>query len=208
MFDYEGLKRYLNKNKITAYRISKDTGLPNSTISDWINGKSTPNYNNLRTLSEYLGLDVGYFDSSYSNDLEEMIANPESVVTIPVLGLCPCGVPIEAIENVLDHEEISASMAKKGAHFGLLAVGDSMFPSIIADDVLIVRQTNTVESGSVAIVKVNGDDATCKKIMIDEDGITLIPFNTMYDPIRYNNEQIEKLPITICGQVVEVRRKF
>ncbi len=63
----------------------------------------------------------------------------------------------------MDYEEIDEETAKKGEYFGLKIKGNSMYPLIMEDDVVIVRKQEMIESGQVAIVMVNGDEATCKK---------------------------------------------
>ena len=125
---------------------------------------------------------------------------------IPILGSVPCGEPTEAIEEIIGYIEVLPNMAKD--HFGLIAKGDSMAPKIEKGDTLIIKKQSTVESGDVAIVKVNGDEATCKKIVFTDEGITLISLNPNYEPRFFTNAQIESLPIKIIGKVVEIRRKL
>lgn len=129
-------------------------------------------------------------------------------VRIKVLGRVAAGIPIEAIENVIDEEEISQEMALTGEFFGLKIKGQSMEPRMIEGDVVIVRKQDDVDSGDVAIVLVNGKDATCKKIHKTIDGITLIPYNINYESKFYSNEDIEKIPVKIIGKVVELRGRF
>ena len=129
-------------------------------------------------------------------------------VKIPVLGRVVAGIPIDAVEEILDYEEISEEMARNGEHFALQIKGDSMEPKFSEGDVVIVRKQATVEDNEIAIVLVNGNDATIKKIKRFDGGITLIPTNPNYDVITYTNKQIEELPVTILGKVVELRAKF
>lgn len=76
-------------------------------------------------------------------------------------------------------------------------------------DVVIVRRQDDVESGDVAIVLVNGNEATVKRVKKQEDGITLIATNTsVYEPHYYSNKEIEELPVRILGKVVELRGKL
>lgn len=75
-------------------------------------------------------------------------------------------------------------------------------------DVVIVRRQDDVESGETAVVLVNGDEATCKRIKKTPDGILLISTNPAYEPMYYTNAQIETLPVRILGRVVELRAKF
>ena len=127
---------------------------------------------------------------------------------IPVLGSIPAGIPVEAVEDIVDYEEISSSLAKTGEFFGLKVKGTSMQPRIMNNDVVIIRKQPTAESGDVCVVMVNGYEATLKQIKLTENGITLIPFNTEFSEMNYTNEDIEKLPIRIIGKVVELRGKF
>lgn len=127
---------------------------------------------------------------------------------IPVLGSVRAGLPMEAVENILDYEEISEEMARQGDFFALQIKGDSMEPRIKEGDVVIVRKQPDVESGEIAIVLVNGDEATIKKVQKFTGGINLVPSNPTYDVQTFDNHKIESLPVKILGKVVELRAKF
>lgn len=129
-------------------------------------------------------------------------------VTINVLGRVAAGTPIEAIEDIIDTEEITEEMAATGEFFGLLIDGDSMEPKMSKGDVVIVRQQDDAESGDTVIVTVNGTDATCKRLRKYRDGIELISTNPSYEPIFFSNEDIENKPVRVIGKVVELRCKF
>ncbi len=129
-------------------------------------------------------------------------------VKIPVLGTVPAGIPISAVEDILDYEEIPKSWENQGAFFGLKIKGDSMRPILTDGDIVIVRKQSTADNGDTVIAMVNGDDATCKRYERSNNGIMLIPNNSSYTPTFYTNEEIESLPVTIIGKVVELRRKF
>ena len=132
----------------------------------------------------------------------------KKAIRVPVLGNVAAGIPIEAIENVIDYEEISEELAHTGDFFALKIKGDSMEPRICNGDVVIVRKQNYAESGDLVIVLVNGDSATCKKLAKYPSGIRLIPFNQAYEPLFYSNEEIENKPVRIIGRVVENRQKY
>ncbi|MEG1413499.1 MAG: S24 family peptidase, partial [Acidaminococcaceae bacterium] len=130
-------------------------------------------------------------------------------VKIPVLGRVVAGVPLEAITDILDYEEISVDMARTGEFFALQIKGDSMTPRICEGDVVIVRKQPTVDSGSLAIVLINGEDATLKQVIVRPDGIMLQAFNPAVYPTHfYTCADIKKLPVTILGKVVELRGRF
>lgn len=139
---------------------------------------------------------------------KEKSARTKKGVKIPVLGEVIAGVPIEAIEDILDYEEISEDMASQGEYFALKVKGDSMEPVFYAGDIVIVRQQPTADSGDIVIALVNGDESTIKKLKLTDDGLMLIPANSAYEPMYYTRKQIDTLPVSIIGKVVELRRSF
>ena len=136
-----------------------------------------------------------------------MVHSPTTPYTrwVPILGRVVAGIPAEMVEDIIGYEEIPSAV---GEAFALMVDGDSMAPMLLKGDVIVVRKQADVESGQIAIVAVNGDDATCKKLIKTEDGVILQPANPDYDPIFYSNEDIISLPVTVLGQVVEIRRKL
>lgn len=133
---------------------------------------------------------------------------PSRGVKIPVLGRVAAGIPIEAIENVIDTEEITAEMARRGEYFGLKVKGTSMQPVICDGDIVIVRKQEDADSDEIVIATVNGDDATCKRLMKYDGGLSLISYNPEFAPMTFTDKQLEEIPVRIIGRVVEERRKF
>lgn len=127
---------------------------------------------------------------------------------IPVLGKVVAGIPIDAVEEILDYEEISPEMARQGEFFALQVKGDSMEPKFSDGDVVIVRKQEDVDSGDIAIILVNGDEATIKKVQKFDGGINLVPSNQSYPVLTYSYKDIEQLPVRVIGKVVELRAKF
>jgi repressor LexA len=124
------------------------------------------------------------------------------------MGEIAAGMPIEAVENIIDYEEIDEQMASSGEHFALQIKGESMAPRFVTGDVVIVKKQPDIETGQIGIVLVNGENATVKKINKTDKGIMLIPSNPQYEAMFYSIEDILSLPVTIIGRVVELRAKF
>jgi repressor LexA len=202
----ERLRYAMHKRNMKQSVLSYRTGIAQSYISRYLSGIYEPKHDKIQKLAKVLQVSemwLGGYDAPI--ELEET----KTVVKIPILGYVAAGIPIEAITDILDYEEISPDMIKDGSeYFGLEIKGDSMEPVISNGDYVIVKQQETCDSGQIAIVCVNGDNATCKKIIRQESGIMLVPFNPQYETVFYSNEQIEQIPITIFGVVVEQRRKF
>ena len=117
--------------------------------------------------------------------IRAIVSKRTGAVPIKVLGRVAAGIPIEAVENVIDIEEISAELASTGEFFGLQIHGDSMEPKFSDGDVVIVRQQDDAESGDIVIATVNGTDATCKRLRKYRDGIELISTNPSYEPMFF-----------------------
>lgn len=127
---------------------------------------------------------------------------------IPVYGSVAAGIPLDAIQDIEDYEEITEDMARSGEYAALKIKGNSMLPRFTEGDVVIVRLQDDVDTGDIAIVMVNGDEATCKKIKKTPEGVMLISTNPDYEPMFYSNQEIADLPVRIWGKVVELRAKF
>lgn len=169
-------------------------------MGKWERGEATPNPETIAHLAEI-----------FSVTADELIGRPPQAqkgVRIPVLGDVAAGIPIEAVTDIVDYEEIDSAMAASGEHFGLRIKGSSMEPRMMEGDVVIVRKQDTAETGDTVVVLVNGDSATVKKIKYGSDGISLIPTNPAYDVQFYSAADVERLPVRVIGKVVELRAKY
>lgn len=152
------------------------------------------------------------FLNSLSFDNGEIIDKELNTVQIPVLGTIKAGIPIEAQEEILEYIEIPRKWVLGGKKFyGLRISGDSMFPKYQEGDTVIFEQSNDKEqyNNKDCAVMVNGDDATFKKVLLSDSGITLVPYNTAkYEMMMYSNKDIANLPIRIVGIAREKRTKL
>lgn len=207
---YERFKFLLDEKGYKTSDIAKATGIHPSTFSDWKKGKSSPKFDKLEKIASFFNVSTDYLIGKidFKADQEMWNNTVKRGVQIPVLGKVAAGIPIEAIEDIIDWEEIPAEMAKKGEYFALSIHGDSMEPKISEGDVVIVRKQPDVESGEIAIVRINGDNATCKRLLKSSDGFILLSLNPTYAPMYYSIEDIKNLPVEILGKVVELRAKF
>lgn len=194
------LKEQMALNNKTQTDLSNDLSLPFTTISNWYRGVRYPRPDKMQMLADYFGI-----------RMEDLISdsNIKQGIKIPILGKVIAGVPITAVEEIIGYEEISPQMAKCGEYFALQVKGDSMEPKMSEGDIVIVKQQSSIKDGQIAIILVNGDEATVKKVRFRNEGIELIAFNSyVYEPHFYSKKEIEELPIKIVGRVVELRAKF
>ena len=182
-----------------------------SHLSQYVNGKSNPDNEKIFLLSKVFGVTeawlLGYNVPRYER-IENTGPQTPQGLKIPVLGTVAAGIPISAVEEILDYEEVPQSWKNQGEFFGLRIKGDSMKPDINHGDTVIVRKQSTANNGDVVITLVNGDDVTCKKFEKLDNGIILISNNSEYSPMYFSNEEVTTKPVVIIGRVVELRRKF
>ena len=228
------IKHYRKAAGLTQKELGEKIGVKHNTISSYEGGKNEPEQNMLFKIASALGISVNDLfppteGSETTSNETEPISQPSSITytlppshgddsvmvpipggyRIPVLGKVVAGVPINAITDISGFEEIPEQMGRAGEFFALEIKGRSMAPTLHEGDVVIVRQQPNVENGEIAIVLINGNEATVKEVKESPDGLTLIGHNVaIYTPHFYNRQEIESLPIQILGKVVELRRKF
>lgn len=199
------LLHFLKTNNMTQAELAERLEVSTATTSNWCNGIKLPRMDKIDKMCKIF--------NCLRSDLIEDKGNLRGVkqtkgVIINVYGSVAAGVPIEAIEDIVDTEEITQELARTGTFFGLRIKGDSMEPRMTTGDVVIVKKQDDAESGDVVIATVNGTDATCKRLMKYENGIALLSTNPDYDPMFFSNQEIEDKPVRIIGRVVELRAKF
>lgn len=199
----EQLKILRKRMGLTQAAVASSLGIDRSTYAKYESGQSEPNFEMLNKISALFGTTLDLLITGTSA--------PSSTggKWIPVLGDVAAGIPIEAVEDIVDYEEIDAALAATGDFFGLRIKGSSMEPRIREGDVVIVRKQDDADTGDTAVVMVNGDSATVKRIKKEPDGsLVLIPNNPAYDAQHFSPAEIEDKPVHIIGKVVELRGKF
>lgn len=163
----------------------------------------------LRLYDEKIDLEnAGYKLKAIPSSVNEQVFSFGNNNCIPIYGTIPAGIPITAIQDIEGYEEIDPSMLRGGKrYFGLKVKGNSMYPMFMEGDTIIVRQQPDCESGQVCAVRVNGDDATLKKV-IKQGGTTVLqPLNPEYESMFFVGS-VGEPSLEIMGVVVEIRRKL
>ncbi len=171
-------------------------------ISQWETGRTSPDMDVAAEMAQLFDVSLEYLLGISD---EKSAPDP---TWINVLGRVAAGIPIEAIEEIIDREQITEDMARCGKYIGLRIHGTSMEPRMKEGDTVIVRLQDDCDSGDTVIAMVNGEEATCKIIKKMPEGIMLISTNPAYPPMFFSNREIEEKPVRILGKVVELRAKF
>ena len=200
------LKKIREDRGLSQNKLGNMVGVNQTTIARWENKEIAPSIDNVEEISNKLNVplyDLLGTDLRFDNATPININTDDNYVKIPVLGVIKAGIPIEAQQDILEYIDIPKSWTKGGKElFGLRISGDSMFPKYNEGDTVVFEKNNDFETANnkdVAIM-INGDDATFKKLLINTEGITLVPYNTgAYELMMYSNKDIEEKPIRIIG---------
>ena len=123
---------------------------------------------------------------------------------VSVLGSIAAGTPIEAIQHEVDKVALPEDLQKNGEYFGLRVVGDSMIEAGINDgDTVIIKKTSTADTGQIAVVLIDEQEATLKRIRKKGNTIALEAANKNYDTKIYASNRIK-----IQGRLISLYRNF
>lgn len=220
------LGSYLNKirkeREISLREVYNKTGITYSHLSMVENGKRSVTPALLKNLAElyninYLDLyeKAGYIDL-IENEQESSLKTDKygrKVVSIPLLGTVKAGYNYLAQENWEGTVDIKEELAKTGDFFALKIKGNSMFETLWDGDIVAVKKQDFAENGNIAVILINGDEATVKQIKLLDNGIKLMPLNRRinpetnepyYEDMFFTKEEIETKPVKIIGIVKQI----
>ena len=184
------IKLLADNKGISNAEIARVAGVSRSAVTKWFNGTSQPKAEILPRLAVYFGMPIEYF-------LED-----DEIINYA------CGCPQEEQEPY----DVAAGTGRINDDYGtgeysdVRICGDSMFPSLHDGDIVRVHHTTTdISSRDFAIVKINGDESTCKHIEITQDGIWLRAENKeVFADKFYTIQDVLTLPVTIIGVATEI----
>ncbi|MDA8224206.1 S24 family peptidase [Desulfosporosinus sp.] len=208
-------------------KFAEVSGVDNSTIARLERGETRPSPKTLEKLAPILGISLmelmahaGYIDLSEKKitsdgfhalgykqvnvkDLNKMFPLPDTeLVKVPVLGSIKAGYDNVAEQEIIGYQLISRSNISDGEYFYLKVVGDSMVDAGIKEGYrVLVKQQNFVDQGKIAVVIINGDEGTLKRVYYQDSQVVLQSENAdkKYPPRIINAEDV-----LIQGQVCKV----
>ena len=198
----------------STYDVNKLCDISPSYLSLMETGKRKPSAIILKKIAPIYNLNyldlyekAGYVDLIDTEVKTDELGNP--VADIPLLGNVKAGYDYLAQENWVGTVKVEKSLVGNGSeYFALEVKGDSMAPVFIEGDIVIIHKQNDCENNQIAIVIVNGEEGTIKKVRKTEQGIILQPLNPAYAPMVFSNAEIKSIPILIVGIVKQLKREF
>ncbi|HHT71967.1 MAG TPA: helix-turn-helix domain-containing protein [Firmicutes bacterium] len=202
------LRSLRTEKHLTQEGVANKLGVARATLASWEIGRREPDNEALTKLAEVFGVSVDYLlgrtDGPHGTYLPPGAWPVGPMVRVPVLGVIRAGLPILADEHIDGWELTPADEVKDGKYFYLRVTGDSMIGSRIYEgDLVLVRQQEEVENGEIAVVNVDGENATLKRVYRTNGELILQPDNPKYAPIIIKSGEAR-----FCGKVVEVTFKL
>lgn len=192
------LKALLKERRMTQKQLSDLTGIPTSTISDYLRAKSLAVPGNIQKIADALGVHKSDIDPSFATEPMH-----EDIVRLPIVGQISCGNGTWAIEEVDGYEETPHSWLGSGEYFYLRAKGDSMVGARIHDgDLLLIRKQPDVADGEIAAVIID-DEAVLKRVYRQNGMLILQSENPKYPPIIVDPKNNSR-NIRIIGKLKKV----
>jgi repressor LexA len=128
----------------------------------------------------------------------------KNINEIPILGKIAAGTPIEAIQNEVSKISLPEKLSNNGEHFGLKISGDSMIEAGINDgDTVIVKKTNTANSGQIIVALIDDHEAMLKRIRKKGKVIALESANKRYETKIFGPDRVK-----VQGVLVSLYRNF
>lgn len=174
----KNLQYYMNLNNKTRNDVCRDLEIPYSTFTDWCNANIYPRIDKIQLLANYFGIQKSDLVENKEKIKTDVLGNP--VVSIPIIGTVKAGYDYLAQENWEGTIDLDKKIADTGEFFALRIKGDSMIPAFFEGDIVIIRKQNYCENNEFAVVIVNGEEGTLKKIKKTDEGIILQPINPAY----------------------------
>ena len=171
-----------------------------SSIGMYETNKREPNNELILKLAQFFNVSTDYL-------LGKIDTRNNNIVKIPILGTVKAGYDWLAEENIVDYITLKENIPNVGEYYALRITGDSMLPLLAEGDLVIVHDQADVESGQTAVVLINGEEATVKKVIKTKDGIELHAMNPYYPAKKFTFEDMQKIPVKIIGRVREAKIK-
>ena len=206
------LKKAMEIRNITQAELCKRTGIPKSAMSQYISGAFRPKQTRTYLIAEALHVNIAWLmgadDISMDSEDNTIIALPsDNIYMRPLYESVAAGFGAPAVNQIISYiPTYINNVSEKDKYIWVRVQGDSMFPKIEDGDKILIRLQDSVDSGQVGVVLIDGEEAVVKKINYDTDYIELISFNPYYPPRRFEGADVQR--IRVVGLVREVNKEL
>lgn len=129
--------------------------------------------------------------------------SPNYIYSIPVVESVSAGFGVLAIDDVIDYMPLYITSSAEAEETICIKVkGDSMYPKIENGDIIQVHKQTDVDSGSIAVIRLENEEFLVKKVQFGHNWIELHSINPTYPPLRF--EGPAAIGVHIVGLVKKI----
>ncbi len=203
--------KYLRRlHNLSQDEFGKIAGVSDKAVSTWETGVKTPRMGAIQKIADYFGI-------AKSDIIEDKIISEksnlgyihpqENIYQIPVFESVSAGFGAYANNEILDYLPVVLNSRYEAENTLAIKVkGDSMYPKIEDGDIIIVRKQNSVDSGDIAVLLLNGEEGLVKKVLYGDDWIVLHSVNPEYKDRKFEKQEV--LRLQIIGKVIGSYKSF
>ena len=191
--------KYLRKMAgYSQEQLARKLNITQGAISLWEKGKAMPDTKYLPDLMSIFGVSM---DDLFSDEPRRELDSIRVIRNaVPILGTIGCG-SLKEPDTIPDgYADLPDGVR---ADFALKCEGDSMEPTFIDGDLVLIRQQPEVENGQIAAVNVEGE-TTLKHVYHQQGGVLLVADNPAYSPMFFSDGK----DVIIHGLAVGYTRLF
>lgn len=190
---------------LTFEEIGNIVGVSKSTVKKWESGNiSNMRRDKIASLAKALKISPVQLVVENTDTTDRVVPVPlENVYMCPVYNSVAAGFNVLAQDTVIDYiPTLIRVPSEQDLYIWANVIGDSMSPKIEEGDSLLIKRQESVDSGSIAVVLIDDEEASVKKVIYDTDWIELQSFNPYYPPRRFEGAEVQR--IRVMGLVKRV----
>lgn len=198
----KNLQSYMNQKGIDRYQLCEALGFKYSTVSEWLSANKYPRIDKIELLADYFGIKKSDLIEGDAPNAE-ILSTGENIYMIPMFNSVSAGFGAYACSDVVDYIPLHITNPVDVPEMLCIKVkGNSMYPKIENGDIIVVRKQESVDSGSIAVVLVDGEEGFVKRIVYDADTIELQSINPEYAPKVFKGPDV--LRVRVVGLVKQI----
>ncbi len=201
------LKKWLVKKDMTGAELAKRLECSKSIVTDWLKGRKLPRMDKVDKMCLILNCTREDLISSTPKEDTVVVLDDYRYYEVPRFDSIAAGFGVIADSSPIGTDLLPfRNEAEASETMTIKVTGNSMYPKIEDGDVIAVKKQTSVDSGTVAAVLIDGQDAVVKKVTYGDDWIILHSFNPEYMDREFRGADVQR--IRIMGRVTKIIKEM
>lgn len=192
------IKKYREKLGISQAELSRRIGVSRQTFNNYELGKREADYETLLKIAEELHTSVQALLTDENLEPQNgIVLEKDNIYMIPIFKTVSAGFGAYADDQICGYEPLYFETKREAEETLAIAVkGDSMYPKIEEDDLVVVHKQDYFENGDIVVAVVCGEnDGFVKRAFQTEEKLTLESINPSYPPMVFSGSKLDDIKI-------------